>query len=187
MGLMQSHIFNEIMWINGLDLCFYEFASGGQCTRKSTEIIQPLLCGTKPVCVSTCLGENGEVIGQWGMMHFSLILQYSACVCVCIGGIFHMLIYLFLQQFTFKLGNYWFNYNCLTYGASFLFPFISFILIWWVWVMMQKWVTDLCWVGRRPVHSNIIGRKCIEFMMLHFYFKAPCHCIVYLYTVVFYS
>lgn len=38
------------MWINVLDPCFYEFASGVQCTRKSAEIIQSLLCETKSVC-----------------------------------------------------------------------------------------------------------------------------------------
>ena len=123
---MQSHIFNEIMWINVLDLCFYEFASGGRCTRKSTEIIQPLLSGTKSVCVSTCLGGNWEVIGQWGMMHLFLDIAIL-CVYRCT---FHMIIHLFLQQFTCKLGNYWFNYYCLTCGASFSLLFISLFLIW---------------------------------------------------------
>lgn len=36
------------------------------------EIIQPLLGGTKSVCVSTCLGGNREVIGQREMMHLFL-------------------------------------------------------------------------------------------------------------------
>lgn len=48
-------IFNEFLWINVSDLCFHESASGGRCTRKSTEIIQPPLGGTESVCVSTCL------------------------------------------------------------------------------------------------------------------------------------
>lgn len=109
------------MWINVLDLCFHEFASGGQCTRKSTEIIQPLLRRAESVCVSTCLGENGEVMGQWRMMHFSLILRYSARVRVCVFRLvyFDTLIRLFRRQFIFKLGKCRFNYNCLKYRATF--------------------------------------------------------------------
>lgn len=49
------------------------------------EIIQPLLGGTKSVCVSTCLGGNREVIGQREMMH--LFFDIAIC-CVYMGVLF---------------------------------------------------------------------------------------------------
>lgn len=88
-----------------------------------------------------------------------------------------MLIHVFLQRFPCKLGNYWFDYYCLTYGAGSLVPFTSFILIWWV--MMQKWVTHLFEVDCRRVHVHYwkerLTSKLTVLPVLHFYFKVQCH------------
>lgn len=98
-----------------------------------------------PSRVCVCQHMPGRKWGSNGTMKDDALFLDIAIQRVCVRVFrlvcFDTLIRLFRQQFTFKLGKCRFNYNCLKYGATFLFflpHILSCILMFRVCVMTQS-------------------------------------------------